>query len=107
MLIDRLPRDSYFVEALLNDDEFADLMPLQPDMDIPQERLTEWSPLREGLARIEDQLRNLTSAVIASGGGKPPEFQPAVRPITAADRSRHRRRRMEHESLVARVLPQQ
>jgi hypothetical protein len=104
-LIDHLPRDSYFVEALLNDDEFAEQLLNMPDAPVARERLSEWSPLREGLARVEDAVHQLQAAVIAAAGVKPPKVETAVRPITAADRVRHRRRRQEHESLVARVLP--
>lgn len=57
------------------------------------ERLSEWSPTREGLARIEDAVRALNAAVIAAAGPEPPKFLPAVRPIAAADEARVRRRR--------------
>lgn len=103
-LIDHLPRDSYFVEALLDDDEFAEQLLNMPEA-APRERLSEWSPMREGLARIEDAIRFMDANQIAIASGKAPQVVPAVRPITAADRARHERRKSEHLSLVSRVLP--
>lgn len=104
-LIDHLPRESYFVEALLNDDQFAEQLLNMPDAPGSRERMSEWSPLREGLARVEDAVHELQAAVIAAAGVKPPKVERAVRPITAVDRARHQRRRQEHASIVARVLP--
>lgn len=104
-LIDHLPRNSYFVEALLNDEEFAEQVIDMPVSEVPVERLSEWSPVREALARVEDAVRGVSVAVLAAAGAEPPSIAPAVRPITAADRARARRRRAEHETLVSRVLP--
>lgn len=92
------------MEALLDDDEFAEQLLNMPEM-APRERLSEWSPLREGIARLEDAIRFLDANQIAIASGKAPQVMPAIRPITAADRARVRRRRAEHESLVSRVLP--
>lgn len=104
-LIDHLPRDSYFVEALLSDDDFGEQMLDMPEPSSHSERLSEWSSLREGLARVEDALHHVSASVIAAAGAKPPTIDPAVRPITAIERARRRRRVREHEALVARVLP--
>lgn len=88
-LIDHLPGDAQSIAAMLNDPEAAaavregrlrlpaDAAPSGPDT-------TEWSPLREGLARIEDQLGLLLVTTIALKGAKPvPKFKPAPRPTTA------------------------
>lgn len=93
------------MEALLNDDDFAEQLLNMPDVPVARERLSEWSSEREGMARIEDAVRNLQAAVIAAAGVTPPKVEPAIRPVTATDRARHRKRRQEHESIVARVLP--
>jgi hypothetical protein len=103
-LIDHLPRDSYFVEELLNDEQYGEQVLRMPDM-VASERVSEWSPMREGLARVEDAVRVLSANVIAAAGATPPEVSAALRPITAADRSRARRRRTSHENLVSRLLP--
>lgn len=106
-LIDHLPRSSYFAEAMLADEEFAAQIAAMPDSPSSGERVSEWSPIREGLARVEDAVRFLQATVIASVGVKPPTVTPTVRPITAVDRARVNKRREDHIALVRRVLPDQ
>lgn len=106
-LIDRLPRNSQFVEAQANDEDaaralFAVVGDALPE---PTERWSEWSPEREALARLEDRLQDLTRAVVASGGSKPGQFRPARRPTSAMQGLREARRVDQHRTLVARVLP--
>lgn len=93
------------MEALLTDDVFAEQLLNMPDAEAAGERLSEWGPQREGLARIEDAIRHLAATVIAAAGAAPPKVEQAVRPALALDRARYRRRRQEHDALVARVLP--
>jgi hypothetical protein len=81
-------------------------------LDAPEGRptgpgLAEYSPEREALDRVVDRLGEVIQAVIGASGNKAPKFRPALRPRTAADRLRDRRRREQHEALVARVLPDQ
>ena len=90
---------------MLTDGEFAEQMLNMPDVTSPSERLSEWSPVREGLARVEDALHQVSATVIAAAGAKPPKVEPATRPITAIEKARYRRRSREHEELLARVLP--
>ncbi|MER7167028.1 hypothetical protein ABT336_13300 [Micromonospora sp. NPDC000207] len=105
-LIDGLPRDSAFVEALTSDDEWAAAVVANPPEERPpSRRMAEWSPQVELLTNLLDAVRENTRVALASAGGKPGQFAPAPRPVTALERVRARRRVSKHESLVARVLP--
>lgn len=107
-LIDHLPANSYYVEARLNDDEFAEAVLEVMDDEappVPRARISEFSPLVQSLADIHDRLGLIAQAIIASGGGKPPKFRPATRPETAIDRKRREKRQHAHRALVALVLP--
>lgn len=104
-LIDRLPRDSAYVEALSNDEEFAALFPADDTPGQPVRRMADWSPAVEMLTVIVDRLGEVVQAIAALGGVKPRKLPRAPRPVTAAERLAARRRREGHQSLVARVLP--
>lgn len=105
-LIDGLPRNSAFVEAVANDEQAAQqLLQQQPEASAPGVRLSEWSPEREILADVVDRLGNVIQAVIAAAGTKPQRMAPAARPVTAVMRLRKQRRVEQHQRLVARVLP--
>jgi len=105
-IIDRLPRHSAYVEALTDDEEFAEAMLAQG---IPPgkatRRLADWSPTVELLTGILDRLAEVTQAIAASRGVKPRKIVRAPHPVTALDRIRQRRRYETHRSVVARVLP--
>jgi len=76
--------------------------------DLPQvarERVSEWSPIREGLAQVVDQLKAVQSAVIAAAGAKPPRVNPSPRPVTAVHRVKRAKAKRQHLELVSRVLP--
>lgn len=104
-LIDRLPRDSAYVEAIADDDAMADQLVLQePDKASPP-RLSDWSPEVEALYAVLDRVTELIHLTAAVHGSKPGTVQPAPRPVTALDRARVRLRDRRHKSLVARVLP--
>lgn len=105
-VIDRLPRDSAYVEALANDEELAEQM-LRRDRGEEKKakrRLSDWSPTVEVLTAILDRLGELTQAVAALGGAKPRKVPRAPYPVTAFDRVRNRNRSERHRSLVSRVL---
>lgn len=105
-LIDGLPRDSAFMEALTSDDEWAAaVVDSPPREDLPARRMSEWSPELEMLTNLFDAVRDNTRAVVAAAGGKPSRVLPAPRPVTAIERARRRRRLEKHRSVVARVLP--
>ncbi|MEU0078570.1 hypothetical protein ABZY58_11790 [Micromonospora tulbaghiae] len=104
--IDRLPRDSQFVEALTSDEEWAMAVLDQDHEDrAPSRRMSEWSPHVEVLTSVLDAVRENTRAVVAAAGGKPGKFVPAPRPRTAIDRARKRKREITHNRLKAKLLP--
>lgn len=106
-IIDRLPRDSAYFEALCEDEDLAVRMAGMPEPKKRQatRRMGEWSPTVEILTAILDRLAELTQAVAALGGAKPRKVPRAPHPVTAVERVRTRNRQRSHESLVARVLP--
>jgi hypothetical protein len=113
--IDHLPRDSWFTEAVSNDEEhaamIAEAMAAQsdeePDLSPP---LRGWSQEASLLADTVDACRHLAYVIRVANGdnsARPPERVP--RPTTALERAqrqaRHERKKRRHEELVARVLP--
>jgi hypothetical protein len=113
-LIDHLPRNSWFTEAVSNDEEHAAMVAKamaersddEPDSHPP---MRTWSSELEMLAKLVDAVRanTYTLAAVNSGKGSPPPPEP--RPQTALERAqkiaRHQRRKAKHEALVARMLP--
>jgi transposase len=107
-MIDRLPRDSAYFEALTDDEELAVQIAAtapEPNKRPAHRRMTDWSPTVEVLTAILDRLAELTQTVAALGGAKPRKVPRAPHPVTAMERVRNRRRQQKHESLVSRVLP--
>lgn len=102
-LIEHLPRNSHFAEAVLNDEDYAEALVSQ-GVPEPKERVSEWSPEREALAQITDALHGLTQVAIAAAGGKPSDVQPARRPVTALDAARDRAKTRRYEELLARIF---
>lgn len=116
-LIDRLPRHSYYYEAVANDEEHAEMLAKamaqreQGDSTGPTgPPIHTWSPEVAALHDVLDAVRNVSYTVAAVNSQKriePPK--PAPRPVTALDRlmkrERHRERQAKHQSLVARLLP--
>lgn len=106
-LIERLPRNSHYIEAVSDDDEVARAMAGLPERP-PQRRLREWSVEVELLVAIAERLGvNIQSVLAAGGVKKPPRFDALPRPKTAMDRQRSAARHERHRSIVARVLPDQ
>lgn len=105
-IIDRLPRDSAYVEALSDDEQLAEQMIRQPDPPkAPRRRMADWSPTVELLTAILDRLGEVTMTIAALGGAKPRKFPRAPHPVTAFERIRNRKREAKHRSVVARLLP--
>lgn len=105
-LIEFLPRDSAYIEALSNDEEIAQqLLDKQIPERPPQRRMSEYSAVVEVLSLVADRIAELIGTVAASRGIKPRRIQPAPRPVTALERLRKRRRRIRHRSLVSKLLP--
>jgi hypothetical protein len=102
-VIDGLPVNSAYVEAIADDDEAAEQA---PKGEPAPPRLREWSPERSLLTDINERLGELIAVTAAAASGKPVRPPPAYpRPITAAERIARRRRREQHERLVQQLLP--
>ncbi len=102
-LVGRLPRDSAFFEAVLDDDAAV------PDDggssgEVAHPPVSEWSPTVEILADVFDRLGDLVVAVHSTvPKRKAPKVKPRPRPQTAADRvagPRRNRRVAELEATV-------
>jgi hypothetical protein len=109
-LIDWLPRNSAYFEAISDDEEVAEDVLSRPENKRPRgagPRISEWSPELERLTDLVDRMGEVMVAVIASQGGKPPRLRPHPRPRTAIDRLRERKRYEHHKKTVARVIIQQ
>lgn len=108
-VIDRLPRDSRYVEEVTQDEEVAEQLLENPPKELTSKksfrRMSEWSPVVELLTVCVNRLAELTQAVAALGGAKPRKIPPAPLPETAMDKVRRRRRDRNHKALVALVLP--
>lgn len=69
------------------------------------ERMRDFSPERIAIANVEDRLRELTAAVVASNGGKAHQITYSGRPETAIERALEVQREASYRALVRRVLP--
>lgn len=110
VLIDWLPRNSAYMEALADDEEMAEIALSEPrnEDDRPPRgpRISEWSPELEALTGIIDRLGEVIQAQIAAAGGKPRAVRPQPRPTTAMDKIREKKRREAHRKIVSRVIIQ-
>lgn len=109
-LIDRLPRNSAYFEALSDDEWLAQTVTAGASRQSPsparaRRRMIDWSPAVELLTSILDRLGELTQAVAAQGGAKPGRLRRGPYPVTAFDRALRRQREARHRALAARVLP--
>jgi hypothetical protein len=102
-LIDHLPMNCFFIEAIAQDDELAASMPEVTREH--EERISQWSPELVALAALVDRLGTLISVGIAAAGGKPPDIPSYPRPVTAFQRAAERTTRETHERFVERLLP--
>lgn len=110
-LIDHLPRNSHFAEAVANDEEHARLLAEA----IPASRgeewrppMSTWSPEVAMLADLIDAVNALKAVVTMANsqkGARKPDLKPYPRPGTMLEKVRREQRRKAHEELVARVLP--
>lgn len=109
LLIDWLPRNSAYMQAISDDEEFAEHVLNQPESDRKGDRrpkISEWDLYAEKLTDVVDRLGEVMQAVVASAGGKPPKVRPQPRPRTAVDKLREKRRYEHHKKVVSRVLIQ-
>lgn len=108
-LIDWLPRNSAYIEALSEDEDVAEQVLRAPENQRPRgagPRVSEWSLEVEKMTDMIDRLGEVIIAVVTSNGGKAPRVRPQQRPRTAIDRLRERKRYEHHKKTVARVLIQ-
>lgn len=106
-LIDRLPRNSAYLEAVVMDERVA-LAMLRADNGRDKKskrRMSEWSVEAELLSTVADRVAELIQATFAARGAKPGSFSAAPRPETALEKVRDQERIRKHRVLVARVLP--
>lgn len=102
-MIDHLPRNSHFTDALANDIDFARVViEANPETEGNGARISAWSPEVEMLAQAVDALRAVNANQIVIAGGKA-KFSPVVRPITAFDRARHEAKRAKQDFIRGRV----
>lgn len=105
-IIDHLPRDSAYVEAMTQDEDLAEQLMSRPNPPkTPARRMSEFSPAVELLSIIADRIGEQTQVIASAHGAKPGKVRPMPRPVSAMDRVRQRRREAKHRALVARVLP--
>lgn len=107
-IIDQLPRDSHYAEAISQDEGLAEQLldhPPKQELGRVVRRMSEWSVTVELLTAILNRLGELTQAVAALGGAKPRKVPSAPYPTTVLEKLRKRRRERNHRDLVARVLP--
>lgn len=113
-LIDHLPRESWYVEATSNDEEYAAMVAkaaadAEADGQDHHPPLRTWSPEASLLADVVDAVRNVSTTLVAVNGGKPSQPDRTPRPQTAMEKAQKEavqaRKKRRHNSLVARMLP--
>lgn len=104
-LVDHLPRNSAYVQAVTDDEEWAEQVLNLSQNRKPTVHIADWSPELERLTDLYDRVGELIRAVVAGGGQRPKRIPPAPRPTTALDRVRARKRRAQHDRLVSVLLP--
>ncbi len=102
-LVDHLPRDSAYGQAIADDDELAAAPTSTSGSSAPA--VAEWSPEVELLAAVYDRIGELIAVQTTAPGKtvKPPK--PWPRPLTAADRARTRQRQDSYENLKRKLFP--
>ncbi len=105
-LIEHLPRHSAYLEAVSEDETIASMLLDRGDESrAPKRRMSEYDAVVETLSTLVDRVGELINAVLASKGVKPRRIPPAPRPVTAMQRLREGRRKIEHVTLVSKLLP--
>ena len=103
-LLHRLPVNSAFTEARLDDPEVAEVLAQQEEPSGPgAPGLQEFTPVVATLTNIYDLQQQMLAALIQLGNGKPPSLQPAPRPVTGVQRARARVEVRRHLELVDEV----
>lgn len=105
-IIDRLPSNSRYAEAVADDDEAAEAF-LKSGIEQPTSasmRLSDWSAEVAEMRVIAERMATLVSAIVAVNGGTPPKFPPLPRPFTASDRVKRRLATEQHRRLVSMMI---
>lgn len=100
--IDHLPPYSAFADAMAQDDELAEMY-ASVESGPTKPRITEWTPERAELAKVNDKLAELIAVVIQAAGGKGSRPQPEPRPETALDRLKARVEEQAFQSLLDKI----
>lgn len=104
-LIEHLPRASYYAQAVLLDEEYAEVVAGLPQGK-PEMPIHQWTPELEAMAAIVDRLAEVANAVIASAGGKPGRVERYPRPVTAIDKARNRKAREAVNAMASKLWPE-
>lgn len=99
--VDALPAHSRYVAALLDDPDVVEDLALRPQRPPGPPPLAGFDPMQGLMLQLIDAVNMVTVATIASQGGKPPQFEPMLRPETELDRARNRVRLAAREHLAA------
>jgi hypothetical protein len=102
-LIDHLPPDSFYAEALANDEDLAEAM---SHVERPESRVrfSEWSPEVSALHDIAVRLNVLIQATYGAAGVTPPTLPAPPRPVTASERLENQRRLDQIKGLLDRII---
>lgn len=105
-LIDRLPQDSRFAEAVANDEEHVAMI-LEAQKDQPQETrgpaLSSWSTTNDQLAALVDSVNTLIAITVKANQGNPGKVKPSPRPTTKFAEIAEKQAVSRHRATVARV----
>lgn len=109
-LIDHLPRNSSYHEALSQDDELAQLAAEQPGQVGSTEHrppLSEWSPEVDLLAQLLDVVQLMRAEAWSLAGQKnAPTYAPTPRPKTTAERAKDYIERSARQHLIEKLYPE-
>lgn len=107
-LIDHLPQNTHFHHALMQDEGYAKFLAKMRDEGKADAKAAPrwevWSSEREGLARVEDAVKQLSHSIVAAFGGKPGEFKFVVRPASKIDAAAAKTKSEEHKKLASRFI---
>lgn len=106
-IINHLPRDSYFVEAIAQDDEIAEAHKDEPTPRY-EVSVAEFGATQELLAAIHDLIAQLNTNFVTANSSKrnaAKRTKPWPRPITATGRLKKKQTEADFLDIVARFAP--
>jgi hypothetical protein len=104
-LIDHLPSDSYYAEAVALDPEAAEAYLASGHKGSSAPPLSEYGPIVMRLDRLFDRTGELIQAIAQLGGAKGGKVTPAPRPRLAIEEVKMRRQRAQHERITKKLIP--